>query len=277
MARLVARAGVRRIDGSVAGSTGYFQRDWWATGWRSNFPRDEIPLATALAFEGNVARGRHIGDPERRAAKALTHKLRAQGVNVVGRATAGAPPAGLVTVAQVRSVPLGRMLRFTNRRSANFFAEMLGKKLGVTARGTGSIAAGAAATESWAAKQGASVSAYDASGLSYSNRISPDTMTWLLDVAASRPWAEDLRLSLPSGGQGTLEDRLHGVPLRAKTGTLSGISTLSGYVRLRRSDARVSFSIMSSGTYKATAAALEDDVVRLLVRSARVQAVTTRG
>ena len=52
-ARAVDRAGIQKVVGRVMGATTGFQRDWWAPGWRDYFPRDFIPLPTALAFEGN--------------------------------------------------------------------------------------------------------------------------------------------------------------------------------------------------------------------------------
>jgi D-alanyl-D-alanine carboxypeptidase/D-alanyl-D-alanine-endopeptidase (penicillin-binding protein 4) len=78
-----------------------------------------------------------------------------------------------------------------------------------------------------------------------------------------------LRNGLPTGGEGTLEDRLHGVPVRAKTGTLSGVSTLSGWVRLKRAGSWGEFSIMSRGMSKTRAANMEDRIVRLLRKRAR--------
>jgi D-alanyl-D-alanine carboxypeptidase len=78
-----------------------------------------------------------------------------------------------------------------------------------------------------------------------------------------------LRSGLPRGDQGTLEDRLEGIPVRAKTGTLTDTSTLSGWVRLRKTKQWAAFSIMSSGMSKTTAAKVEDRIVRILRRSAR--------
>ena len=101
-ARAVDRAGIRKVVGRVMGATTGFQRDWWAPGWQDYFPRDYIPLPTALTFEGNEdARGVHIRDPERRAARSLTKRLRALGVPVTKEAGAGAPPGGLRRVATI--------------------------------------------------------------------------------------------------------------------------------------------------------------------------------
>jgi D-alanyl-D-alanine carboxypeptidase len=66
-----------------------------------------------------------------------------------------------------------------------------------------------------------------------------------------------------------LEDRLGGVRVRAKTGTLIGVSALSGYVWLERRATWAEFSILSTGMSKSAAVRIEDAVVRILSDRAR--------
>lgn len=264
LAHRIKEAGVVRIQGRVMGGTGIFARDWWAPGWRSYFPSRYVAFPSALNFEGNVHKGKHIGDPERRAARDLKRKLERIGVEVAGGVGTGKPPSGLQPLAEVRSVPLARILRFMNRKSSNFFAEVLGKALGHEVSGTGSIAAGAEALRDWASENGVAVATFDASGLSYSNRMSPHGMTRLLGVAEGKSWGPALRRSLARGGQGTLRQRLKGTRVRAKTGTLNSISALSGWVLLERTGSWAEFAILSSGMPKSTAVTIEDRVVRIL-------------
>jgi D-alanyl-D-alanine carboxypeptidase/D-alanyl-D-alanine-endopeptidase (penicillin-binding protein 4) len=269
LASEIQEAGVIRIDGSVQGSTGYFKRDWRAPGWKRDFPRTQVALPTALTFEGNEDRGVHIRDPEVRAAKALTEELERRGVVVAGRPGSGPAPAGLVPIAEVRSPPLIELLDYMNRYSSNFFAEVLGKRLGAERAGApGSIAKGAAAIRSWAGSFGVRVRARDGSGLSYSNRVSPAGIVRLLDRAEDEVWGESLREALPEPGQGTLQGRMRHVDVHAKTGTLTGISALSGWVFLRRRDVWAEFSILSRGMDKDRAVRIEDRIVRILWRSA---------
>jgi D-alanyl-D-alanine carboxypeptidase len=274
LARAVHRAGIRKVLGRVMGATTGFQRDWWAPGWRDYFPRDYVALPTALTFEGNRdARGVHIRDPERRAARSLTNRLRALGVRVVMEAGAGARPRVLRHIVTLRSDPFQALLRLMNRRSRNFYAEVLGKWLGrLVLGGAGSIAKGARAIELFGRARGASIVAHDASGLSYGNRIRPQDMVELLWFAETRPWVEELRVGLPTGGQGTLKGRLVGVRMRAKTGTLTDISTLSGWVWLTRENAWGEFSIMSRGMSKSDAVAIEDRIVRIVTNRATLAA-----
>ncbi|HEX2235477.1 MAG TPA: D-alanyl-D-alanine carboxypeptidase [Actinomycetota bacterium] len=270
LARRIRRAGVRRIRGAVVGSTRYFRHDWSAPGWRPEFPRLYVALPTALTFEGNVHRGRPITDPERRVARALTRRLRRLGVRVGRRPRAAPAPPGTRAIARVRSAPLRRLLKAMNHVSSNFYAEVLGKRLAVAHRGPpGTIAGAARALEAWARRRGVSVAARDASGLSFRNRVSPRGLVRLLGAARRARWGRALRLSLPAGGHGTLEGRLRRLRVRAKTGTLEGVSTLSGWVWQRARSSWAEFSIMSRGLSKARAAALEDRIVRVLARAGR--------
>jgi D-alanyl-D-alanine carboxypeptidase/D-alanyl-D-alanine-endopeptidase (penicillin-binding protein 4) len=269
LARRIAAAGITRIRGRVRGSRGYFAHDWSAPGWRPYYRSLYIALPSALTFNGNVARGRYIRNPEHRLATALSRRLERRGIEIAGRSGAGHPPRGLDPIARVRSAPLSKLLRYMNRTSSNFFAEVLGKRLGAARRGpAGTIAKGARVLRRWAQGRGIEVVAHDSSGLSHANRISARGLVRLLRASAAAPWGGVLRRSLAAPDQGTLEDRLGGVRVRAKTGTLVGVSALSGWVWLERRDAWAEFSILSSGGSKARAVAREDAIVRLLATRA---------
>lgn len=269
LARRIKAAGVKRITGRVFGSTGYFSHDWYAEGWKPDFPTEQVAMPTALTFDGNRAGDTHVADPERRAAQGLMKRLRKIGVRVDGPAAQGDAPPDLEVVSKVKSAPLKALLTHTNRRSSNFFAEVLGKRLGVETYGKpGTIAKGAQAIRSFAAGHGVELRAYDSSGLSYSNRVSPRGLSTLLAAAEREPWVGALRKTLAKGNQGTLEHRLGKIRLRAKTGSLERISSLSGWVWLKRLKAWAAFSIMSRGMDKSVAADIEDRIVRILSSAA---------
>jgi D-alanyl-D-alanine carboxypeptidase len=269
LAERIADAGITRIKGSVRGATTYFAHDWNAPGWKPYFPEQEIPLPTALTYKGNVAGGKHIRDPERRAARELAQRLRGLGIPVAKKAGAGTPPDGLDRIAEVRSPPLIVLLQNMLRPSNNFAAEVLGKLLGVLRQGRpGTIHKGAAAIRAWAASEGVQVVAHDGSGLSYWNRVAPRGMVRLLDEVEDMPWGEALRDALPGPGQGTLGGRLAGVPVKAKTGTLTERSALSGWILLQETGTWAEFSIISKGLPTQRAKDLEDKIVRILWKDA---------
>jgi len=270
LARQLVAAGVEKVRGRVMGSTGYFAHDWWARGWKRQQSRQYVAPPTALTFQGNVVNGRFTREPEAFAARSLTKQLEKRGVAVVGKAGSGEPPEGLADIAVIQSRPLRSILAAMDRPSDNFYAEVLGKLLGANSVGPpGTIAKGAAAVRDWVAEQGVDFSLYDGSGLSYANRVTARGIVQLLWVADAATWGPVLRQALASGGQGTLEDRLHGVKVRAKTGSLDGVSALSGWVWLEREGAWTEFSILSRGMPKWIASSIEDAIVRILAANAR--------
>jgi D-alanyl-D-alanine carboxypeptidase/D-alanyl-D-alanine-endopeptidase (penicillin-binding protein 4) len=110
----------------------------------------------------------------------------------------------------------------------------------------------------------------DGSGLSDQDRTSPLGVVTLLLDARRASWDRAFVRSLPAPGQGTLADRLAGLRLRAKTGTLfvRPASALSGYVRTA-ADTTVAFSILTAGYGSGEAEPIEDAIVRILA-SARI-------
>ena len=263
LAEAIAATGVRRIRGHVYGATGPFGRDWFAPGWKDYFPKYYIALPTALTFEGNIGpTGRHIGDPERRAAGSLTAQLEHAGVRVTRKPGLGLAPSKLKGLATVRSDPLVAMMKRMNTDSRNFYAEVFGKLLGARRSGSpGTIAKGARAIEAFAAAHGVALVANDGSGLSYANRVSVTGVVELLEYAETQPWGETLRETLPKGGQGTLVGRFTDVRLRAKTGTLDEVSALSGWVWLERIGDWAEFSILSRGITKTHSMQIENAIV----------------
>ena len=72
----------------------------------------------------------------------------------------------------------------------------------------------------------------DGSGLSRKNLIPPETLGEMLAWLYRSPLRDDFLATLPRGGQAetTLRFRLGGLPVRAKTGALEHVRSLSGYV-----------------------------------------------
>jgi D-alanyl-D-alanine carboxypeptidase/D-alanyl-D-alanine-endopeptidase (penicillin-binding protein 4) len=267
LATSVAAAGIRKIQGHVEGATGPFARDWFAPGWKDYFPTYYCALPTALTYHFNTdLHGRNIVDPERRAATELTKQLKRAGVRVTKKPGMGSPPSKLTGVATVQSDPLRAIMHRMDLWSRNFYAEVLGKYLGTrTAGSPGTIAKGASAIEAYARANGVKdIVANDGSGLSYKNRVSPSDIVKLLHSAEGQTWGDTLRSLLAHGGQGTLEDRLADVKLRAKTGTLDSVSALSGWVWMKRQRDWAEFSILSSGISKTRSIHIENAIVRVV-------------
>jgi D-alanyl-D-alanine carboxypeptidase len=132
----------------------------------------------------------------------------------------------------------------------------------------GSIAKGAHAIERWARAHDVNLVAHDGSGLSYTNGVSTNGIVRLLAVASARPWGRVLRSTLPSGGEGTLAQRLLALRVRAKTGTLlNHVSALSGWIWLQKRRRWGEFAILSR-LPKPQAIALEDELVATIANNA---------
>ncbi|HEX2079855.1 MAG TPA: D-alanyl-D-alanine carboxypeptidase/D-alanyl-D-alanine-endopeptidase [Longimicrobium sp.] len=155
----------------------------------------------------------------------------------------GIPPgvtigAGRTVLFTHSSPPMREILAAFLKPSQNQIGEILLKTLGAELRGMGTAGAGAAVIDSMAASWGLPrrlLSQADGSGLSRYNLVAPEFLVALLERETRSPHAQVFADALPVGGRdGTLRTRMRGTPLeanvRAKTGTLSGVRSLSGYV-----------------------------------------------
>ena len=181
-------------------------------------------------------------DPAQLFALSLEQALGAAGIDPAAGADAAGDlrAAGEAVLLEHRSSlvsALGPILR----DSSNFHAEQVLRVLGAEVRGEGTFAGGAAVVrEAITALIGewpAGVVAADGSGLSRDNMLTPRFLARVLHAVQQRPWAPLMLDNLARGGSdGTLENRLASSPIaarvRAKTGTIRGVSALSGVVQL---------------------------------------------
>jgi len=189
--------------------------------------------------------------PALMAALAFREALRSAGVAVSGPVRMGRGGDWSEPLASVSSPTLATIVRFMDRESDNFTAEMLLKQLGLAEVGRGTSAAGASVVTQVLTEAGvpmAGVRIVDGSGLSRLDRLTANALASLLEKAWEDPEVQPtLAAALPVAGvSGTLEDRLRKPPARgrviAKTGTTDVASSLSGYV-----PQRFAFAILQNG------------------------------
>ena len=176
-----------------------------------------------------------------------------------------------VLLAEYQSSPLVRALEIINKSSQNLHAEMLLRTLGAEFRGSGSEDAGLQVIREFLVETGVEtkgISLSDGSGLSRANLLTPRFQTSLLLFLSTRPHFDLFMNTLAvSGTDGTLRNRLsseRGV-IHAKTGTLSGVSSLSGYMTTR-SGRNLVFSIFAN--FRASVGRIRntiDEICRLFV------------
>src|SRR3989475_1988911 len=233
-----------------------------------------MPLGDAGANEALA-----IEDPAEFAASLLRQLLETRGIAVYGRQrtrhtdlaslstftiTASAPARGgdapsralqsqPLVLASYQSKPLIEDLRVINKVSQNLHAEILLRLLGREKGTAGTVEGGLEVLRGFLNKAGVPGDQYvfyDGSGLSRQNLATPHSVVQLLRYAASQPWGASFRDTFPVAGvDGSLSDRLKNIDAQgrvyAKTGSLGGVKTLSGYATTDRGE-RVAFSILSN-------------------------------
>jgi serine-type D-Ala-D-Ala carboxypeptidase/endopeptidase (penicillin-binding protein 4) len=220
-------------------------------------------LAFNSGFSGSTSASSFSSDPAKLAGTQLAGSLRKAGVQVPTQIALRPTPPNAERVAIVRSPTLDRIVNTTDVYSDNFFAETLIKLLGAEFGGAGTTAAGAGVVEAFARAHGSGVQAIDGSGLTRTNRASPRQVVELLlgmqEDEAGEEFIQDLALA---GQEGTVASRMEGTAAygrcRTKTGTISGVSNLSGYC-FNRSGRVVAFSILMAGVGNLTLAHLDQD------------------
>lgn len=205
-------------------------------------PSDYASAITAVMADGGRAAPSDVirsATPDLAAGRALAGLLGAPAAAV----TRGTAPAGARTLATVRSAPLDELVEQMLQQSDNVIAEVLARQVAIAVGRPASFTGGAAAIRTALARLGVNVGAgmVDGSGLAAGDRLSPAALTALLRLVAgpAHPRLHDVLAGLPVGAwSGTLADRyVAGTgsgaaagEVRAKTGTLTGVSSLAGVV-----------------------------------------------
>jgi len=208
-----------------------------------------------------------VRDPVAFAAYVVREHLQWAGIRIGGpsvkqqlRRPDGSLPSTLQVLAR-HATPIQRVLVRANRDSQNLFAECLLKRLGfeylrqhAKLPAQGSWESGRQAVQEFLVNAigpvlAGQVQVDDGSGLSRKNRVSAEALVMLLDYMVNRDDGETLLSSLAVAGRsGTLRRRLRKTAAEgrivAKTGYISGVSALSGYVLDGKGQARFAFAML---------------------------------
>ena len=251
LAAQVKALGIRSVTGGVSGDESAYDARRVVTGWKPSFFIEESPPLSALVVD-RARVGRVVTrTPALVAAAAFREALGKAGIAVAGPVRVAPASDWSEVLGTVSSPTLAAMLRFMDRESDNFTAEMLLKQLGLMELGRGTSAAGAAVVTQALTEAGvpmAGVRIVDGSGLSQLDRLTANALGSLLKIAQADPIVGPALLaSLPVAGvSGTLQHRLLQPPARghvvAKTGTTDIASSLSGYV-----SGRYAFAVVQNG------------------------------
>jgi serine-type D-Ala-D-Ala carboxypeptidase/endopeptidase (penicillin-binding protein 4) len=234
--RTVPPGGERRIRFKRIPGSRY--AELWGT-----IPLRDLGLEMAVSVE----------DPAEYAARALRSALQERGVTIAGSAVARHlfpneiadltqsppvdPPAGLELAKRV-SAPLIEDLRITDKVSQNLHAELALRAVARASRNIGSFEAGREEMHAFLTEIGIDPIAYnlmDGSGLSRLDLVTPAAVVQLLTYMYNGPYRDAWVSLLPIAAEdGTLNTRFRQTPaaglVHAKTGSLSHVTTLSGYI-----------------------------------------------
>lgn len=196
-----------------------------------------------------------VEEPAMYVGTVLKDALLKEGITFTGKSTITVRtiPHTAVKWTEFSSMPLKEIVSYLNKKSDNFYAEMLLKTLGAVKKGEGSASAGAEAVQESLASMGGSThfDMVDGSGLTRYNLISARHLASVLEGMTKQtvftPFAESLPIA---GVDGTLKNRLKETAaennLHAKTGSMTGVNSLSGYVTTKGGEKLV-FSIVLNG------------------------------
>ena len=274
LAQAVKRAGIRAIKGKVRADDGIFDRRRGipATGYGAG---PYLSPLSGLSYNSGYGSRGYASAPELEAAKAFRKALRKKGVRVrsgVGRTSLSRRGLRRQPLATVTSPMLATLAAATNKPSNNFFAEMLLKRVGGGLNNKGTTKRGARRVQRFARQAGTKVKAADGSGLGRGNKASPKQVGKLLRRMNASSEGLAFRQSLAvAGHDGTLAGRMRGTAAqgdcRGKTGTLSGVSALSGYCTVGND--RIAFSILMNGVDVNRARSAQDRMAAAIARYRR--------
>lgn len=233
----IVATGIRHVEGSVVGDASRYDDlttiDSWPTRY---FTQGQVGRLSALTVDDgwSTVTG-PAPDPALHAASVLEAMLRDRGVTVAGEPTTGVAPPEASILVDVPSLTIAEIVTEMLQFSDNTTAEMLLKEIGLSENGEGSTSAGLRALDAWATERGfplEGTNIVDGSGLSAENRLTCQFLSAVLAANGPDGLVAD-GLAVP-GEPGTLKDRFTTAPLhdavRAKTGSLNGVTSLSGWL-----------------------------------------------
>lgn len=241
-ARSLKAAGTAAV--SLAYDDSLFTGPRTASSWKPGYvPSGNVSPVTALSVDAGRVRPdlrARVPDPPKTAAERFAGLLERYGIAVRSEVRREPAPKGAREIATVQSPPVSALVERMLTLSDNDLAEALGRQVALAEGRPASFEGTVAAVRGVLARLGVAkgVDLDDASGLSHADRITPRALARLLSVAASpdHPELRPVLTGLPVAAfSGTLATRYGRAPaskaagvVRAKTGTLTGVSSLAG-------------------------------------------------
>lgn len=278
LAKTIINKNIKTITGNIIYDDSYLDNEHYglANYYSSDTKLAYWPYVCALSLDKNKG----STDPAYASAKVLSEELISQNVRIEGIIVAGTTPSGSREIAY-NSRSMIDVLYNMNKVSDNQSAITVFKVIGANYKTTpGTLKNGSAAVIDFLSAIGISRSNYEileGSGLTRYNYVTSDLYIQILKYMYDDVKNFDAFYStLPIGGiDGTLRDRMLGTEaeknIHAKTGTINGVSTLTGYAISRDNEPIIFYIAMNgfSGSNSKPYRKKQDDICDLICRLSR--------
>ncbi|WP_093134056.1 D-alanyl-D-alanine carboxypeptidase/D-alanyl-D-alanine endopeptidase [Salinibacillus kushneri] len=231
----------------------------------------QIPVGSSMEKEWIA-----VWDPTSYVLQLFKEALTEQGIDITDFSKGKTPQAAKVLTIQ-KSLPLSELFIPFMKLSNNGHAELLIKELGRVKKGEGSWDKGLEVTEDELQKykvNSEDMVMRDGSGISHVNLVKPNQLSNMLYEIQQEKWFSIYKNSLPIAGLsermegGTLRYRMSNPPLMgnvyAKTGTISTVSSLSGYIETVSGNNLIFSILLNNMKDEEKGKLIEDQIVRIL-------------
>lgn len=242
---------------------------------------NNIIIKGKMPLDGSMSRSWvSVWEPSYYAADVFKQSLEEHGIDFLGRSKVerGVTPDDAELLVTHTSMPLSEVLVPFMKLSNNGHGEMLTKEMGQVVHGEGSWDKGLEVLEDVAVNfgvDGKSILLRDGSGMSHKTYIPASELSRFLYEIQDEAWYEHFEYSLPVAGEserfvgGTLRNRMTSEPTKgnvfAKTGSLTSVNTLSGYV-LTVEGEKLIFSILNNNYISGSVTPIQDAIVTELAK-----------
>ncbi|WP_404333147.1 D-alanyl-D-alanine carboxypeptidase/D-alanyl-D-alanine-endopeptidase [Mesobacillus maritimus] len=214
-----------------------------------------------------------VWEPTKYVLDLFKQELAKQGISVKGNAKIGETPKDAEIITSHLSIPLSELLIPFMKLSNNGHAEILVKELGKIRKGEGSWEKGLEVLIEQMPRLGVNPTTMvirDGSGISHVNSIPANEISGLLFQVQKEKWFPSFLKALPRTGNkdkmtgGTLRNRMETLNVKAKTGTIATVTSLSGYVETKKGETLIFSILLNNLLDEEKGKEIEDEIVELI-------------